>query len=72
MQGLMPRGFSRFDIVEGYYWWLVEHHSGQWSEEYARQCKVSRYFTPSRLASGPEDMGQIVYNSLCEKHGCTH
>lgn len=72
-QGLIPQEMSRFDIVDGHYWWLVDHHDGQWSPEYARLSRITQYFTPSRLANKPTDYaGEVVYDNLCEKHGCTH
>ena len=43
--------FDRFDIVEAYYLALSECHSGQWSKEYARLCKIMRYFKPSHSLS---------------------
>lgn len=72
-QGLIPRYFSRFNIVEGYYWWLVDHHGGQWSTEYERMCKIQKYFKPGVCSNGPSDeLSQEVYDSLCLKAGCTH
>ena len=71
MQGLIPQGFDRFDIVEGYYWWLNDHHEGQWSKGYENLCRVGRYFKPSTLSEGPEsDQANEVYDSLCMRHGC--
>ena len=72
MQGLLPRGFSRFDIVQGYYYWLVDHHEGQWSKSYARLCKVSHYYKPGMNESEPDEIGMLVYDELCSRHQCTH
>jgi hypothetical protein len=72
-QGLLPREYSRFDIVDGYYWWLTDHHAGQGSRDYSRLSRLSQVFTPSRLANKPSEYaGQVVYDTLCERHGCTH
>ena len=38
--------YDRFDIVEAHYWYCVNYHTGQWSPEYARQCRIGRYFSP--------------------------
>ena len=65
--------YDRFDIVDAHYWWNVHHHTGQWSSEYERQCRISRYFTPSPLATGPSsENAQEIYNSLCDKANCDH
>lgn len=60
--------YNRFDIVDAYYWFFADYHEGQWSEKYARLCKISTYFTPSRLANGPSsENAQEIYNQLVEK-----
>ena len=65
--------FDRYAIVDGHYWWNIDHHGGQSSKEYARMCNISRYFTPAHSACGPEgDVGKEIYNALCEKACCTH
>ena len=72
-QGLLPCYTSRFDLVDGYYWWLVDHHTGQWSERYARMSKMQQYYRPSRLAHGPEsEEAQAIYDALCDKAQCAH
>lgn len=43
--------FDRFDICEAHYLFLSEWHSGQWSDEYRRLCRMSRYFRPSPILS---------------------
>ena len=64
---------NRFAIVEAYYWWLADHHEGQDSPEYLRLSRVSRYFRPSSLASGPQDEeAQTIYQALCVRNGCRH
>jgi hypothetical protein len=72
-QGLIPRYVSRYDIVDAWYWWLVDHHEGQWSERYARMSRLGRIYRPSRLANGPDgEIAQDIYDNLCEKEGCIH
>lgn len=63
--------WNRWAIVEGWYWWLADHHGGQSSREYQRLSKISRYYRPGILSHGPGDEeSQEVYDRLCEKHGC--
>lgn len=65
--------FDRFDIVDAHYWWNVEHHMGGGSPEYAKQCRIGRYFSPSCLANGPDtENSQEIYRSLCVRAGCDH
>lgn len=61
---------DRFEIVDTYYWWLSDHYNGQWSREYERMCKVSEYYSPGMLASGPEN--QDAYDELCRRAECKH
>jgi len=65
--------YNRFAIIDAHYWWNVNHHSGQWSPEYLRQCRISEYYSPSRLANGPEgENSQAIYDQLCVRNNvCT-
>lgn len=61
--------YDRFDIVEAHYAFAVDYHSGQWSELYERQCRISRYFSPGASWSGYEsltDNGRAIYHQLIE------
>lgn len=59
---------DRYSIVEGHYWYFVDYHEGQWSDEYRRLCRIQKYFKPSPLSSGPEtDGGREVYDNLILK-----
>jgi len=76
MNGLIPAGCDRFQIVAAHYLWYSHHHSGQWSPEYQRLCRISRYFRPSPLMNddvsrGDEIVAEIYWN-LCRKNrvGC--
>ena len=65
---LMPY-FDRFDIVDAHYWYNVNNHGGQWSPEYEKQCRISRYFTPSRMANGPQsENAKQIYADLVALH----
>jgi hypothetical protein len=61
--------FDRFDICEAYFLALSHCHGGQWSKEYARLCKLMRYFKPSPLLS-VEDLNENareIYENACNK-----
>lgn len=63
--------FDRFDIAQAYYWWLVNHHKGQFSREYERLSKLSRSYRPGACENGPEPNSntQEIYDELCRKSG---
>jgi len=63
--------YDKFDIIEAHYAFYVDYHSGQWSDFYARQCKIRKYFTPSKVWRGYEsltDNGKDIYNQLVVKN----
>ena len=69
--------WDRFSIVEGHYLYCILHHEGQFSDLYARMCRISEYFTPgpmwseSRLLENEngEHYGTLaVYVNLKEKN----
>jgi hypothetical protein len=41
--------FDRFDIVIAYYFYYCDYHDGQFSQSYARLCRIADYFKPSPL-----------------------
>jgi hypothetical protein len=61
--------FDRFDIVEGWYLALCHCHGGQWSREYARLSRMSRYFKPSPFLSVETltENGREIYENACSK-----
>ena len=61
--------FDRFDIVEAYYLAFVDCHSGQWSREYARFCKMHEYFKPSPFLSVDtlSDNARVIYDDVCAR-----
>lgn len=63
--------YDRFDIVSAHYAFYCDFHEGQFSTFYARQCRISRYFTPSPMWRGFESLtenGQEIYVALCRKY----
>ena len=60
--------WDRFDIVEAWYLALCHCHGGQWSDDYARLCKVEGYFTPGPSLSvdslNPNSLE--IYDKACE------
>jgi len=65
---------DRVTLVEAYYVWLTDHHTGQWSPEYRRLCRIRRYYRPwpdvSYQTLSPD--GREVYRELCHRAGCSH
>ena len=61
--------FDRFDIVEAWFLALSECHSGQYSREYARLCKLMRKFKPSHALCSDtlSENGKEIYRNACEK-----
>jgi hypothetical protein len=60
---------NRFDIIHAHYLWNKWNHGGQGSKEYARLCRISRYYTPARSAEDSfENLEQVeIYETLAEK-----
>jgi len=59
--------WDRFDIVEAWYLALVHCHAGQYSDSYARLCRVQTYFTPA-MSLGVDsltDNGREIYDNAC-------
>ena len=62
--------FNRWDIVEAHYWFSVHYHNGQFSDLYAKQCRISRYFSPGMASNGPSSENACaIYNTLETKNG---
>lgn len=61
--------FDRFDIVEAWYLALSHCHSGQWSREYARLCRLLKKFKPSSMLDVDRlsDNGRMIYDSACAR-----
>ena len=61
-----PYLYSARDIIVGAYWYCVDYHSGQWSDEYRVQCKLGKLYFPGPLRNGPRPMSdeKEVYDSL--------
>lgn len=63
--------WDRFDIVEAHYAFYTDYHGGQNSPEYARLCRISRYFRPGALFRGFASLSenaQEIYRALEVKH----
>jgi len=61
---------DRFDVVEAYFAYLSDYHSGQGSIEYKRLSKILSYYKPSPLFKGYEslsDESKEIYISLAIK-----
>jgi hypothetical protein len=66
----MPE-FNRFDIVEAWYLYLSDNHSGQFSPEYKRLCAILEYFRPSPLLRYEtlSDNAREIYDQLEVRNG---
>tara|TARA_Y100000034_G_scaffold76900_1_gene92345 strand:- start:201 stop:467 length:267 start_codon:yes stop_codon:yes gene_type:complete len=63
--------WNRFDIVEAHYWHAVDWHGGPWSDLYAKQCRIERYYTPGIMHRGYEGLtenGKAIYDQLTVQH----
>ena len=58
--------WDRFDIVEAHYLFCRDWHGGQWSDLYARMCRISKYFTPGLYLEYESltENGQAIYDKL--------
>jgi hypothetical protein len=59
--------FNRFDILEAYYLYATEHHSGQYSREYAYMSRAEKLgFRPSATYSYESltENGKAIYDNL--------
>lgn len=57
---------DRFDYVSGAWFFWSEHHSGQWSEGYARMCRYQ--FDPGPCFNGWQSLSeaaQDIYRAWC-------
>ena len=58
--------WDRFDIVEAHYLFCRDWHSGQWSDLYARMCRIQKYFTPGTFLEYESltENGKAIYDKL--------
>ena len=71
MDWLLTMYWDRWDIVEAHYAHAVDYHSGMWSELYAKQCRISEYYSPGMGWAGYESLsenGQVIYDQLAERY----
>lgn len=62
--------FDRFDIVSAHYTFACDHHGGQYSELYAKLCRIGNYFRPGMARTGYDSLsenGQVIYDNLVAK-----
>ena len=63
--------YDRFDIIHAHYVWNLEHHGGQSSPEYAKVCRIEKYFKPGFMSTMSEN-AQAIHAKLCRKAHCSH
>ena len=61
--------YDKFDICEAYYLAFSHCHSGQWSIEYERLCRMGKYFKPSPMlcVESLTDNGREIYHNASNK-----
>lgn len=68
--GSYPQSIYHFDweeILIGAWWFCVNYHSGQSSDEYRLQCVIGRLYTPGRCQNSVEEGNpKLVYDALIE------
>lgn len=61
---------DRLAIIQAYYWYFTHYHSGMWSKEYQRLCKMQQYYKPAMSERMPESAdAAVIYNQLENKAG---
>lgn len=50
------------ELLEGAYWYFVENHGGQSSDEYRVQCIIGCIYKPGPITTGPDT--PYVYDAL--------
>jgi hypothetical protein len=61
------------ELIPPAYHWLVDHHGGQGSWEYAAQCRLSRVYDPGpsyHPAHEKDSPDYMHYLNLCYENGC--
>lgn len=57
--------YDRVDIIQAYYWYYTNYHTGIMSKEYAKLCKMQRYYKPGRFENMPTTFAAAyIYNQL--------
>lgn len=64
--------FNSYDIVSAHYAFCVDCHGGQYSDLYAKLCRIQTYFCPGMAWNGYDSLsenGQVIYDNLVAKLG---
>lgn len=62
--------FDRYDILSAHYCFACDWHQGQFSDLYARLCRIQQVFSPGLLWRGYQslsDNGKAIYDQLQEQ-----
>lgn len=61
--------WNKFDIVSSYYLFCLLCHTGQFSKEYSRMCKISKYYkNPVCYFRDLSDNAKEIFVNLLEKN----
>lgn len=58
---------DRYQIALGHYMFCVHYHGGQWSELYAKLCRISEYLKLSPLWKDTVNNGPYIQDSQNNK-----
>lgn len=64
-----PLGLSRWDIIEGYYAFYTDYHTGQWSKEYSRLSRMKFRPGPMWRTNRISPGAQMVYEGVVSRYG---
>ena len=61
-----------FSRLQAAYWWLADHHRGQFTPEYRALCAVGKIYRPGPLENGTDELSTDAYNDACDACDCKH
>jgi hypothetical protein len=67
---LKAHGADKFELIEMAYWWLFEHHQGQYSQPYRDMCRLEQSYSPGAMRNKPHR--HDLFDLLCEEACCEH
>lgn len=60
--------YTRFDIIEGWYFYCLHFYVGQGDWLYERLCRISKYYRPGLNQTMPTGAAREVYDSIFMGH----
>ncbi len=62
--------FDTYDIACAWYIYLSQWHSGQWSIEYRRLSKLTKWFTPPMMLNNEDSLNEnarVIYDNIVDR-----